>query len=126
MNCETCGMDGQHELGVCLQNLRRQLAALQAIVSKLPVTADGVPVVPGTELWYWCNGRAHRCVSNDPLASDGDGTFGVIQGDYYSTPEAAASANQPTNNRPARTVATDQTTARQRRSSTAGRIRRSQ
>lgn len=28
-----------------------ELAALKAIVSKLPVTADGVPIVPGIEVW---------------------------------------------------------------------------
>ena len=34
-----------------MQCLRNQLARLQAIVDKLPKTADGVPVVPGMRLY---------------------------------------------------------------------------
>ena len=31
-----------------------EIEGLQAIVDKLPKTADGVPVVPGMELWHHC------------------------------------------------------------------------
>lgn len=50
MNCPHCGISG----GECTDWFncqRRQIAALKAIVDKLPRTADGVPITPGMEVW---------------------------------------------------------------------------
>ena len=35
------------------EGLEERLAAAEAVIARLPVTADGVPVVPGMEVWFW-------------------------------------------------------------------------
>lgn len=35
----------------------KRVKELEGIVSKLPKTADGVPVVPGMEVWVWGEGE---------------------------------------------------------------------
>jgi hypothetical protein len=86
---------------------------LQAIVDKLPKTADGVPVVPGMRLWsrsMWCV-QPMEVVSLDDLSSDwpatvrmegasNDGQASTYRWHVqacYSTREAAEAAYQKGN-----------------------------
>ena len=62
------------------------IAELEAIVDKLPKTADGVPVVPGMELWFVNeHGKASMGVTTP--------TFGQVSR-FYSTREAALAAKE--------------------------------
>jgi len=61
MECEGCGeWFGSGLCPDCLDvdvhaHVNSVTAPLQAIVDSLPKTADGVPVVPGMEVWFWLN-----------------------------------------------------------------------
>jgi len=59
---------------------------LQAIVDKLPKTADGVPVVPG-DIAYTTDGRSMRINTS---------ASGHVISDCYSTREAAEAAKETT------------------------------
>ncbi len=39
-----------------------EIERLQAIVAKLPKTADGVPVVPGVDAVFWAGGDKRNCL----------------------------------------------------------------
>lgn len=74
-----------------------EVARLQAIVSRLPLTADGVPVEPGAKVWtpggaeweVYCADRA--C---EPRSYDNDPSMKISE--CYSTREAAALAAKDT------------------------------
>jgi hypothetical protein len=68
----------------------REIARLQAIVDKLPKTADDVPVVPGMELWAPAHMAWDVRQGREPRASLSDDV--VHTKEYYSTREAAEAA----------------------------------
>ena len=43
-------------VGTAIPALLAENARLRAVVDKLPKTADGVPVVPGMTICWWCKG----------------------------------------------------------------------
>ncbi len=61
---------------------KAEIASLQSIVSKLPVTSDGIPIVPGMELWT--------------VSEHGDAFLHTVKGveswDDYSTKKEALEA----------------------------------
>ena len=91
-----------------------EITRLQAIVDKLPVTADGVPIYPGMTVFRTFRGCVYRdgspvepseetvcgiCVSNDNEKRNGVWTFEcpadtVPFGDLYSTLEAMKAAEK--------------------------------
>lgn len=76
------------------KRLKERCAELEAIVAKLPKTADGVPVVPGDELWYR-RSRGWLVVAETVGSYDdhnGD-SHTVSLEQCYSTREAAEKAN---------------------------------
>jgi hypothetical protein len=75
--------------------LRRQLSTLQAIVDKLPKTADGVPVVPGMTLWYWSKKHGPQRLEAVMRTTDGCNDFDLnIESFLHSTREAAEAAQE--------------------------------
>lgn len=77
---------------LCVLDLRDEWQAeidrLRAIVDRLPKTADGVPVVPGTCV-YHTNGQwgiAPGIIGNGPIPLVGGGAYRI--GECYSTREA--------------------------------------
>lgn len=76
-----------------------EIERLQAIVNKLPVTKDGVPVVPGTDCVWIDTGvvglRASGDIDRNGWASFGD-NYGCCRSrrttECYSTREAAEQA----------------------------------
>ena len=83
----------------CEENdeLRARIAKLEAIVEKLPKTADGVPVVPGQDVFDYNRYEVFvRHVEMEAFEYDDDGgkcAFGGIH-DCYSTREAAEAAKE--------------------------------
>ena len=86
------------------------LHRLQAIVDKLPKTADGVPVTPGTTLWFcdpfgktksWKIGRDLRAKTTVLVEADPAGNEFEEYGpaDCYSTREAAEKAKEAVDER---------------------------
>jgi hypothetical protein len=72
-----------------------KIARLQAIVDKLPRTADGVPVVPGIDnVWVWRKERAvaESTITIDPMRGWRVRNEAIVFG--YSTPEAAEAAER--------------------------------
>ena len=67
---------------------------LRAIVAALPRTADGVPVVPGMEVWKEWRGRLERNVVMPPMVSIGSVYMDATV--CYSTREAAEAAKGAT------------------------------
>jgi hypothetical protein len=74
--------------------LRARVAELEAVVGKLPKTADGVPMTPGGHYWAWCR---------DEYAEDDDQWevvevvwwAGDDEGEFNSQYTLAPSARQP-------------------------------
>jgi len=64
-----------------------EIDRLEAIVDKLPKTADGVPVTPGLELW-----TVHSGTGLPYSITVGSVRYGGIYPDCYSTREAASAA----------------------------------
>ena len=89
------------EAGLCdgCENNYREIARLQAIVDRLPKTADGVPVMPGDDVWVGPS-SPHCCFVNgimpgDVVRLDFHGhSYATVVGkkDTYSTREAAEAA----------------------------------
>lgn len=79
-----------------------RIAELEAIVAKRPKTADGVPVVPGSEVWHpeymWRPWWVEYCDSSGgyfvPINPDrrGNEWDEAAVSDCYSTPQAAEAA----------------------------------
>lgn len=76
-----------------------ELAALEAIVEKLPKTADGVPVVPGMKVWGVIDGEVPmftvEIVRVDEIVGHSErGSWGFNQSTFqcYSTRSAAEAA----------------------------------
>lgn len=75
-----------------VEDYKARVAELEAITAKLPRTADGVPVVPGDELFQVNNrGRVETVVAN---VIDGESIiYGIssfiMMSDCYATPKAA-------------------------------------
>jgi hypothetical protein len=108
------------ELRLAVEELRRYPAALQeceaevkrlqAIVDKLPKTADGVPVVPGMNCYFRSHphGTTHKdagvvCVTlsydgdnYEAFLRDGNGDewWAILPEEVYSTREAAQAAKE--------------------------------
>lgn len=81
-----------------LAALRAEIARLQAVVDKLPKTADLVPIVPGMKLWM--PGRCGPATATlrgqfeaYPIYAEGWG-MNVAGGAVYSTREAADVAKE--------------------------------
>lgn len=92
--CPTCQPEVFAKVSQEYADLRRQVAALQAIVDKLPKTKDGVPAVPG-DVVYHDNGGGY--IEAGLVALDADGAWIVSPNhtlkiwnvcDCYSTREA--------------------------------------
>lgn len=60
----------------------------EAVVEKLPVTADGVRVVPNMKVWFVYTDGSGVCNDFAPDMGMMDGEWAM----YYSTPEAAQAA----------------------------------
>ena len=73
---------------VCARTLAAEIERLRAIVAKLPVTADGVPVVPGMSIWTMLNGTICEVKCN---TIHGTGEYTKC----YSTCEAAEAGATP-------------------------------
>jgi hypothetical protein len=93
VQCEMCGEEQMVreacEVVAALEAAQQRVAELGGIVNRLPKTSDGVPVVPGAELWVMSrfSGKAVSC-----------GIAGLLpMHDYeqfYSTREAAEAAGE--------------------------------
>jgi hypothetical protein len=87
-----------------LYQVQRKRAAAEAIVDRLPKTADGVPVVPGMELWHagtsWSGkGDYAWCFYRRPSSGELEVVFtlcSVLVSQCYSTRAAAEAAKEPT------------------------------
>lgn len=81
-------------------NAADRLRELAGIVAKLPVTADGVRVVPGTQLWHRDGAGRVTAWSNPVVAVSDTKALGVNGGIFqrtdvfYSTREAAERSRQ--------------------------------
>lgn len=89
-----CGGVGAH---VILAEQDAEIKRLRAIVDKLPKTADGVPVVPGDDLWsHYYNeviGVKMPWLAVGPN-EDGRGQTGYDPARCFSTREAAIAASK--------------------------------
>jgi predicted nuclease with TOPRIM domain len=87
----------QNEASACRSEAvdnKLKLLELQAIVDKLPKTADGVPVVPGMSLYVdgpW-EVQTALMLKGGSQPSRGDTWLRLSTGNYYSTREAAEAA----------------------------------
>ena len=82
--------------GACRAAIAR-IAELEAIVGKLPITADGVRVVPGQQIWWWPSDRPYRpnCyadIGSIYTAIPVDGGSAEPMCECYSSREAADAA----------------------------------
>lgn len=75
--------------------LEEKVAELQAIVDKLPRTADGVPVVPGMVLHYRRGWQVLGAMVGEYADREGDWHCVAID-DCYSTRQAAEAAKGKT------------------------------
>jgi len=57
-NCPHCYAANEH---ADTTGLRNRLTQAEAIVNRLPQTADGTRVTPGCDVWTWGNGKLWRC-----------------------------------------------------------------
>ena len=91
----------------CIKELEAEIERLRAIVAKLPVTADGVPVVPGMNGVFVPTGQpcgvvsvsqADGCEGFEALLRDGVGDewWAILPEEFTSTHEAAAAAGGET------------------------------
>tara|TARA_R110002096_G_scaffold173781_2_gene348204 strand:- start:402259 stop:402603 length:345 start_codon:yes stop_codon:yes gene_type:complete len=67
-----------------------RIEELTKLVEKLPVTADGVRVVPGMGVWFVYDDGSGVCNDFAPDFEMSDGKWNL----YYSTKEAALAATQ--------------------------------
>ena len=65
-----------------------EIERLQAIVDKLPTTADGVPIVPGMRVYFRCSACNGAIESMVPINSVSD----RMSKTFYSTHKAAEAA----------------------------------
>jgi len=87
-----------------IRDAAAELERLEAIVAKLPVTADGVPVVPGERFWAEVpEGRPRNeylIIKSDPIGIDCPrfhrpaGSIAIIHEECYSTRKAAEEARE--------------------------------
>ena len=80
-----------------IRELREKLAKANAIIDKLPKTADGVPIVPGMRLYSerhqaWGGGIGSYVVASLQTTSTSD--LDWIDGRLYSTEAAALAAKE--------------------------------
>ena len=73
-------------LGSDLEAAHDKIAEQQAIIDKLPKTADGVPVVPGMALYYTTAGGG---IIESPAILDWEEIHDEVGDNMHSTPEAA-------------------------------------
>ncbi len=78
-----------------------RIRELEAIVDKLPKTADGVAISFDTELWHWIESagayqvrKTIRIISSTAITFEGDKTASLAS-DFYSTREAAEAKEKP-------------------------------
>lgn len=91
------GCDAAEAMADKILGLRAKLATKEAIIDKLPKTADGVPVVPGMELHTPDGGIVTACWVSEKSAAFLDGVA-ILDNwrvdNLYSTPEAAKAAKE--------------------------------
>lgn len=76
-----------------IDRLTVRVADLEAIVERLPKTADGVPITPEMPLWYWWE---PQYTEDDPILQMGQASAGPNAPHLcYSTREAALAARTP-------------------------------
>jgi hypothetical protein len=98
-------LDLNQFLRVDCQQAADELERLQAIVDRLPKTADGVPITPGMVLYDSLDVRFNNpwTVTGFKVDRNGNlacvfgqnGSFDAICSGYYSTRESAEKARQP-------------------------------
>lgn len=90
------------------QEVVKRLATLEAIVAKLPKTADGVPITPGMKVWVpkhamgelaeWSDAEVlvSGVTNYDACGCDGDGekSFRSVQDDCHPECDSATPANE--------------------------------
>lgn len=83
-----------------MKALVSDIEELQAIVDKLPKTADGVPITIGTRLWVWDTDigcyqvrESVRLISATAVSLDGHNTANSAS-TFFSTREAAEAAKE--------------------------------
>ena len=94
--CQYCGwVEESGYAHDCRAVLHKEIERLQAIVDRLPKTADGVPVVPYVSV-VWANPMYFGHVIPKHVNDDGAiwlcGNGGPPVSQCYSTPEAAEAA----------------------------------
>ena len=84
-----------------IAQLNERIAELEAIVEKLPRTADGVIIVPGMDLYGYgrsVSGRRYESNEKDICLAGYSGDYydphPIDPSNLYSTPEAAEAASQ--------------------------------
>ncbi len=85
------GLDKYNHFHESYQCLRNQNTSLQAVVDKLPKTADGVPIVPQMQIWYRFNDTIHEDMVLG-LTAEVAWSHLIAWNDCYSAREAAEAA----------------------------------
>lgn len=80
-----------------VDGLVKRAEAAEAVVERLPKTADGVPITQGMDIWLpWTRGKAHaqlRAHYRDGFAIEAIGWGMNVRGNEVYSTEAAARAN---------------------------------
>lgn len=73
------------------RTLAAEVRSLRAIVDRLPITADGVPVVPGDRLWGISRGFVYETYPVESLVLAEPGGLKTVE-NFYHTREAAVAS----------------------------------
>ena len=87
--CDSCAQELHAECRQALAELQEENDRLQAIVAKLPKTADGVPVVPGMEVWQDCFDGIKQRWAASGIEDDRAMVTSFVYAECYSTRKAA-------------------------------------
>ena len=77
------------EATALIAKMLKRIRELEAVVEKLPKTADGVPLVPGMAIWVWTDDGLAEDVADNAYCCDHD-LYPLH--DTYSTEQAAHAA----------------------------------